>query len=238
MLDTASPLIEKPSAPQLAPLIVTPLPVPEIVPARIMPWVSHELRTPNQASWLRVYRTAGPAFRVAQQRPGVLISLFNFETNCLHYGLPPVPDEDDEARYQRWLAGLDRAVPGVPKDGGDVGGASAQLGVHTDGALDVVEMARINSSTVFPDPVQSMPHYLDLAPLVAKIEAGTVPLSCIPLGYGGFFKSHLPHAGAAYATAGGRPLLGPHLPKPGQLAKGRNRTWPRPGAGFFVDDLD
>lgn len=238
MLDTVTSLSAADNAAQLAPLIVTPLPVPAVIPARIMPWMSHELRTPNQPPWLRVYRTAGPAFRVAMHRSSVLVSLFNFETNCAHYGLPPIQGESDEARYHRWLTGMDRAVTEAPIDGGNVAGASAQLGIHHDGPHDVVGMARINSATVIPDPLQAVVHYFDLAPLVAKIESGTVPLRCFPLVYGGFFKSHLPHAGAALATPGGRPLLGPHLPQPGQLALGRNLTWRRTNAGLFVDDFD
>lgn len=221
----------------LAPIAVTPFPVPDDVPLRVMPWAPHELRTPNQPPWLRVYRTARAAHRAAMTGKA-RVCLFNFETNCARFGLLPQPGEDDQARYQRWLAGVDRAVPATPVDSGHFSTIAETMGTHEDGLLDVVEMARINSSTVFPDPAISDAYYFRPNDLIEMIEAGAASLHCIPLGYGGYFDSRLFHAGPARATAGGHPLVGPHLPKPGQLALGRNRTMRRKGAGLFADDMN
>lgn len=230
-----APLLPAP-LPDARTVQVEALPVPQKVSLKAWPWTSQELRTDNQPQWLRVYRTARPAFNAARYGRA-RIGLVNFETNCLHYGLPAPQYESDEARFARWMAGLNRAIPETPTECGALGGVSLRMGTHEDGITDVLEMSRMNSSAVTIDPAVSDSYFFTREKLDSDIDAGMVRLFCNPYGYGNFMDSKLFHCGPAYATKRGTPLVGPHLPAQGQQAFGRVRAFRRPGAGLFADDF-
>lgn len=232
----AEPSLDTKAVAAPAALRVEPFPVPQNVPLKTWPWTQQELRTPNQPHWLRVYRTALPAYK-AVHKARARISLVNLETNCLHHGMPPLAGESDSERLARWIAGLDRAVTGLPKEIGQLGGVSPRMGTHFDGMGDVLELVRINSAYLQIDPALSDGYHTNRGRLDGDIKSGTARLMCQPPAYGVYADSSLFHSGPAAATVDGTPLEGPHLPEAGKVPMGRVRVFARWAVPLFADDL-
>lgn len=218
------------------PLIVTPLPVPDVLPKRLMPWSSHELRVPNQPSWLSLYRTARPALNSTLWNR-VSVSLFHFESNCLHYGLSAPKKESDEARFARWCLGADRAIKRRPVAVNWLPSIVARIGIHDDDPRQVAEILRINSAVLILDPTVSNRYFYQRHLLPDAIKSGAVGLFCGADGWGTYLDTRKLHAGPGRALPDGTQLLGPHLPNDGDFALGRNRPFWRPGAQYLTDDL-